>query len=168
MIRRFQFEAEIYETFSCVPMAGRRKLDRVGLKVSLEQWQKLGRGERLMICHAPAESDEECDALRLFVREVTFARCGVIPKDLPDEVRQGATPPAAPPPQLIDNAKAAGVTITQNAWDGLDDDERYALIKLGGGAPQSHNLEVALAEFLGPAAEQGPGGELNRIKCQRA
>ncbi len=167
MIRRFQFEAEIYESLSCVPMAGRRKLDRVGLKVSLDQWQKLGRGERLMICHAPAESADECEALRVFVQEATLARSGSMPKDLPEQARAGATPPAAPPPQLVENAKAAGVAITQNAWDGLDDDERYALIKLGGGAEQSHNLKVALAEFFNRAAEH-PGDEANRIRCARA
>jgi hypothetical protein len=33
-------------------MAVRRKLDRLGIKIGLEQWELLGRGERLMICHA--------------------------------------------------------------------------------------------------------------------
>src|SRR5271170_6703373 len=44
-VRRFNFEAEVYESLSCVPMAVRRKLDRAGVKVGLKQWRALGRGE---------------------------------------------------------------------------------------------------------------------------
>jgi len=49
MIRKFKFEDEMHESLQCVPMAVRRKLDRVGLKVGLEQWKALDRGERLAI-----------------------------------------------------------------------------------------------------------------------
>ena len=54
MIRKFKFEEEIYESLNCLPMAARRKLDALGVKLSLAQWEQLGRGERLMICHAPS------------------------------------------------------------------------------------------------------------------
>ena len=54
MIRRFQFEAEIYDSMSCLPMAARRKLDRLGVKIGLEQWQKLARGERRRVDMKPA------------------------------------------------------------------------------------------------------------------
>jgi hypothetical protein len=58
-MRRFQFEADIYETLNCVPMAVRRKLDKIGLKVGLDQWQALSRAERLAVCYLPAESHDE-------------------------------------------------------------------------------------------------------------
>ena len=147
MMRRFQFEAEVYESLSCLPMAARRKLDQLGIKVSLDQWQQLGRGERLMICHAPTASAEEAEALRIFINEVTLAKCGTKPKDLPEEKRQSAKPPASAPALLVENAKASGVTLTQAAWAALDDDQRYALIKLGV-EKQSHNLKAALDEFV--------------------
>ncbi|MBV8361699.1 MAG: hypothetical protein JO189_27745, partial [Deltaproteobacteria bacterium] len=67
MMRQFDFEAEIYESLSCLPMAARRKLDRLGLKISLEQWQRLSRAERLMICHAPASMPDECEVLKSFI-----------------------------------------------------------------------------------------------------
>src|SRR5215831_13312096 len=108
MIRQFEFEAEIYESLSCVPMQARRKLDAVGIKVGLAQWQQLGRGERLMICHAPANSPEECAALKLFIEEATMARAGSRPKELSEEVRRGATPPPAPPPRLTAHARDLG------------------------------------------------------------
>jgi hypothetical protein len=147
MMRRFQFEAEVYESLSCLPMTARRKLDQLGIKIGLEQWQQLGRGERLMICHAPTASADETEALRIFINEVTLARCGTKPKELPEEKRQGAQPPASVPALLVENAKANGVALTQSAWGALDDEQRYALIKLGI-EKQSHNFKAALAEFV--------------------
>jgi len=148
MIRQFQFESEIYESLSCVPMQARRKLDAVGVKIHLAQWQQLGRGERLMICHAPANTPEESAALKLFIQEATMARAGSAPKDLSEEVRQGATPPKSPPSRLVAHARDLGTDLTQDRWNSLDDDERYALTKLGDVERPSHNLKSALTEFL--------------------
>ena len=148
MIRRFKFEDEIHQNLSCVPMHARRKLDRAGVKISLGQWQALGRGERLAICHLPAESEDECDALRMFIEEAVRNRGAGEAKPLSDEARRAADPPPTPPSRLIDNARAEGVALNQVEWDRLDPDERYALLKLGGGAERSHNLGAALREFL--------------------
>jgi hypothetical protein len=158
MIRQFQFEAEVYESLSCVPMQARRKLDALGIKVHLAQWQQLSRGERLMICHAPANLDDERDALRIFIDEVTLARTGTPPKELGEDARRGASPPASPPEVLVANARERGVELTQAAWNSLDDDERYALVKLGAVGKVSRNLKAALDEFL---ALHAPAANVN-------
>jgi hypothetical protein len=150
VIRKFKFEAEIYESLSCLPMAARRKLDALGIKISLAQWEQLGRGERLMICHAPSGSEEERHALRTFIQEVTIARTGSAPKDLPEDSRRSAYPPAQPPDALVRNARADGIELGDGAWAKLDDDQRYALIKLGDTDKRSHNFKAALDEFLRP------------------
>jgi hypothetical protein len=149
MIRRFKFEDEVHHSLACVPMAVRRKLDRVGVKVSLEQWQTLAQHERLAICHLPTDSDEERNALKTFLEETVQARSGAAIKALSDEVKRSAEPPAAPPKRLVENAQSAGITLSQTVWERLDPDERYALIKLGGGAEQSHNFAAALHELIG-------------------
>jgi hypothetical protein len=148
MMRQFEFESEIYQSLSCLPMAARRKLDRLGLKISLEQWQQFSRGERLMICHAPDNSPDECDVLRLFIHEVAVSRSGLPPRALADKSRDAAKPPADPPPVLVANADALGVALTGREWERLDDDERYALIKLGGALRPSHNFTAALHELV--------------------
>jgi hypothetical protein len=148
MIRRFKFEDEVHQTLSCVPMAVRRKLDKIGLKISLDQWQALGRGERLAICHLPIESAEERDTVATFIDETVRHRCGNAAKPLSEDIRRAADPPAAPPAMLITNAKAQGFEIGQPAWERLDQDERYALMKLGGGTEPSHNFHAALQELL--------------------
>jgi hypothetical protein len=147
MIRKFKFEDEIYSSLSCLPMAARRKLDQLGLKIGFDQWQQLSRGERLMICHAPIASEDETEALRLFVNDVMMAKCGATPKQLPPEKRQGVNPPKMVPAQLVESAQKTGVALTQAAWASLDDDERYALIKLGV-EKESHKLKAALDEFV--------------------
>ena len=153
MIRKFKFEAEIYESLNCLPMAARRKLDAVGIKLHLAQWEQLGRGERLMICHAPADSEEEQSALRTFIEEVALARTDSPAKILSDDARRSANPPDQPPELLAHHALAAGVELDDKAWATLDDDQRYALIKLGASERPSHNLELALQEFFENSAQ---------------
>ncbi len=148
MIRKFRFEDEIYESLSCLPMAARRKLDALGIKISLAQWEQLGRGERLMICHALSGSEEERDALRTFIEEATVVRTRSPPKTLPEDVRLSACPPAHLPDLLARNARAIGIELDDTAWAAMDEDQRYALIKLGDTEKPSHNFEAALEEFL--------------------
>ncbi len=148
MFRRFKFEDEVHQSLSCVPMAVRRKLDRVGVKLSLAQWQKLTRNERLAICHLPVESGEECEATRNFIEEAVLARSQSPTKALPEEVRRSAEPPMEPPPGLVELAGINGVRLGRAEWERLDSDERYALIKLSSGAKPSHNFAAALREFL--------------------
>src|SRR5579863_669704 len=147
-MRYFKVEDEVHQSLSCVPMTVRRKLDRVGVKISLEQWQALGRGERLAICHLPVGEADECAALRTFIEEALQNRRAGRSKELSEEMRRAADPPAMPPAPLIERARAAGVALAQADWDRLDADERYALIKLGGGKEVSHNLIAALHELV--------------------
>ena len=146
MMRKFQFEAEVYESLSCLPMVARRKLDELGIKIGFDDWGQLSRGERLMICHAPIASEDERGALRYFIDEVMTRHGGKL-KELPESKRQGLKPPAAVPPRLVESAQADGIALTQDAWSGFDDDQRYVLIKLGV-EKQSHKLQAALAEFM--------------------
>ncbi len=149
MFRRFKFEDEIHQSLSCVPMAVRRKLDRIGVKLSLDQWQQLARSERLAICHLPVESGEERDATRTFIEEAVLSRSKSSTKELAEEIRRSAEPPSTPPASLVELAHTHDVALGQSEWDRLDSDERYALIKLSSGPTPSHNLAVALHEFLG-------------------
>jgi Conserved nitrate reductase-associated protein (Nitr_red_assoc) len=86
--------------------------------------------------------------LRSFIDETSLAKAGTHPKELPESVRQAAEPPIEPPADLIANAKNLGITLDRARWNSLDDDERYALIKLGSGPKMSHNLELALRELV--------------------
>jgi len=107
-----------------------------------------------MICHAPTDSEEERSALRTFIEEVALARTGSPVKVLPDEARVSADPPAHLPQLLAQHARAFDVELDDTAWAALDDDQRYALMKLGDAERPSHNLAPALVEFFGIGTEQ--------------
>jgi hypothetical protein len=155
MMRKFNFEAEIYESLNCLPMAARRKLDAIGIKLHLAQWEQFRRGEKLMICHAPADSSEERIALTTFIQEVALARTGSPAKVLSDDTRHSADPPDQPPQVLVLHARGFGIELDGESWASLDDDQRYALIKLGDVEKPSHNLRLALSEFFGSRVGQG-------------
>ncbi len=147
MIRKFKFEDEMHESLQCVPMAVRRKLDRVGLKIGLEQWKSLDRGERLAICHFPVDSAEELDGLGVFIREAMKRRFGAEPKTLSDAQRASAEPPASPPSRVVANVRTQGFNLNPEVWSRLDGDERFALMKMADAETPSHNLGAALKEF---------------------
>jgi hypothetical protein len=117
-----------------------------------------------MICHAPADTEEERSALRTFIDEVVISRTGSPAQILPEEARQCAYPPAHPPLMLVHNARASGVELNAEAWAELDDDQRYALIKLGDAKKPSHNLKPALQEFFSKDSQQQPSSLEARLK----
>ena len=168
MLRKFRFEADIYNSLNCLPIAVRRKMDRTGVKMSLAQWQALTRQERLAICHLPAESDEEMEVLTEFVNQAVAARSGSAPGVLAADKRKLAEPPAEPPARLVERAHALGFELAQADWDGLDDDARYALVKLGDGADAGQNLQAALTELLGDwDRDADPASERFKHRCSR-
>ncbi len=154
MFRRFHFEDDIYCTLECVPMTVRRKLDRIGLKVHLAQWQALSQGERLAICHLPAGEAEECDALRTFIVEAVQRTSGVQPQDLTPEQRRASEPPEQVPPSLVSEAASAGAVLTQSMWERLDADERYMLTKL---EKRGAKLAIALRELFAQPPQASAG-----------
>jgi hypothetical protein len=148
MIRKFKFEAEIYESLNCLPMAARRKAG-----CSRDQTPSGAMGA----ARARGEVDDlsrsrgfrggtECaENLHRRSSTGTYRLSGQDPFRRYAPVRQSARSPAADtgPPRT-----RAGVELDDKAWAALDDDQRYALIKLGDSERPSHNLELALQEFL--------------------
>jgi hypothetical protein len=146
MMREFMFEEEMHQSLAGVPMAVRRKLDRVGVKIGLKQWQALGRGERLAICHLPIDHENQRETLNLFITEAVERACGEQPKTRRKRARHRRTAPHTLPAEVAAQ-RAPRARLDQAAWERLDADERHALINLVGGARHSHNLAAALAEF---------------------
>jgi hypothetical protein len=81
MIRKFKFEHQIYESLNCLPMAARRKLDALGIKISLAQSERLDFGEGRSSPTAPGIHDVTSPDMRGFrmtisggVIDVNFGR----------------------------------------------------------------------------------------------
>jgi len=147
-MRRFDFESDIYETLSCVPMAVRHKLDCAGIKITLQQWEALPLAERRILCELPQQTQSQLSQLSELICQRTRECSGEQPSVLSSEQRHAAFPPSELPSRLADNARALGFALSPERWTSLDDDERYALMKLGGGLRTKRNFGPALKEFL--------------------
>ncbi len=153
-MRRFAFEAEIYETLSCIPMAVRAKLDRAAVKIALEQWLALGMAERRWLCEHPTATAQEVESFAESVCRLVAQHSGAAPPRLSSEQQQSAFANAQLQERVAANARLCGFELDAAAWARLDDDERYALAKLGGGQRVRRNFAAALKEFLGADAER--------------
>jgi len=128
--KRFVFEGNVHETLDCVPLTVRRKLDLVGLKISLSGWQTLAREERLALCHLPVDDAGELAVYRE-IFEGFAARAGVplspLPNDASERTRWNSPRPPAPVQARLD---ALGCGLEPSRWTSLDEESRYALVKM--------------------------------------
>jgi hypothetical protein len=147
MYRRFAFEGDIHASLECVSLAVRRKLDLAGLKISLKGWQSLPRADRLTLCHLPVDCKDEIDVYR----EVMLSCCGrsVVPLTALDDEGAAAQIWNAPsvPPLLRDRIHSLGVSLPDMVWNRLDEEVRYALVKLANPKRKAEKLPALLVEL---------------------
>ena len=148
MYKPFAFEGEVHQSLSCVPLAVRRKLDVAGLKISLEGWQLLTREERLALCHLPVDSDAEVAVYQEIMRG--FCARHAVPLKPLTEVRDHGRSWNSDdiPVPVADRLHELGRALPVAAWRALDEESRYALLKLA-------DPKQAAAKFLAVLAELG-------------
>jgi hypothetical protein len=74
---------EDLDDLDLIPRSVRDKLDRVGIKLHLRDWQKLSLVERENLVRQPCESSEEVDLYRRSLEELIRRRTGNTPEYLP-------------------------------------------------------------------------------------
>jgi hypothetical protein len=143
----FDFEDDFVRTLRCIPMCVRFKLDRTAVKLSLRQWSRFTLADRHGLRRQPCETPAEIEAYRQTLIDLIALRSG-------DEARRLAEPPPTvwsdrePPSAVMAMARERGARrITGDAWRGLSDLQRYALIKLTRDKHENANFVPALMEF---------------------
>jgi hypothetical protein len=144
--RVFRFEAEFAGDLRCLPMAVRRKLDLAGVKLKLATWHGLAREERERLLAWP-DDGPSLGGLRQWLLE----RSATLPqgpaRPLPPaegaDWQRGETLPAG----LAASCRELGVAVGLEAWSGLDELQRFALVKLSHPGHEHRNLPRALEEF---------------------
>ncbi len=143
MPRILSFERELYAALDLMPFTIRRKLDLAGLKLSLVGWQSLPLSDRRAL--ADAEVDDDA-SVRSFAAALQAAagHAGAKLQPLPPP---GLAPWRSPavPAAVRDGLLALGATLADADWAALDDEARYALLKLAGKHPE--RLRAALVEL---------------------
>jgi len=76
---------EAEDDLELIPRSVRDKLDRVGIKLHLRDWQKLTMAERCGLVDQPCDSTEEVDRYRQGLEDLIRRRTGSSPEYLPPQ-----------------------------------------------------------------------------------
>ncbi len=140
--RVYAFEG-IDESLPYIPLAGRRLLDALGRKLSLDGWLSLPLPDRTRLVEAGASDKVDASVVRL-VDAAHPAPVAQVPLAEPD---------AVVPPE--------GVAVDAATWRGLRPLDRYALGKL---ARKPEKLARACAEIVGVTLSHvGPSGDARMV-----
>ena len=71
------------QTLEFIPRTVRDKLDRVGIRLHLTEWQALSVADREWLCNAPYASTEEADTYAARLEAIVRAATGKPPARLP-------------------------------------------------------------------------------------
>lgn len=143
--RYFKFESDFVGTLRCVPMCVRFKLDLAGVKLKLGEWSKLSPAEREYIAALPVDTRAAVQTFRNVIVILTRIATGAIPS-LMDPVNPDWNDDDVPD-QVAEKAVSLGVAVPHESWRGLDELERFALMKLSRPGHEGKNFGPALEEF---------------------
>lgn len=146
--RIFAFEADFADDLRCIPMAVRFKLDRVGIKVSLKQWTKIGPANRLALLALRCDAPQEIAAYRKTLAGMIAMHSNEPIKPIAAEFEPAWTDRQRVPVSVVEQATRAELPEpTLDAWSKLSTLERFALLKLARSNHDNDNFGLALREF---------------------
>jgi hypothetical protein len=145
----FGFESELEASLMYMPMAVRFKLDKSGIKLSLNQWQQLSESNRRDLLATRCESESEISNYRCALETLIRTTIGEEPRTL-DTGGPRPWETQAVPSQITQKCLELGVAPpTPFQWRALTPLQRFALLKLTRDGDHSRNLIPALREFAG-------------------
>lgn len=143
----FKFESDFVDTFRCIPMIVRYKLDTCGIKLKLPEWVKLSVEEKEQLAYLPCHTEAEIAGYRTYLEELVRQRTGHeasqlppveavwdVVSEVPDEIQQKALEWECAP-------------LTLDHWLQLNTLQRFALVKLSRSGHEGKNFPRALKEF---------------------
>jgi len=138
----FAFEGDFQTDLRCIPMVVRRRLDEVGIKLTLKEWVKLGPESRaVVLASVPA------DEFAATVRELVERRMGTPPGDCAVDHAPAWADRAHIPAEVAAKAVAEGIALTAAQWSALAPLQRFALFKLSRSSHKNENFGPACREF---------------------
>lgn len=143
----FNFEKDLEENgLACIPMCVRYKLDMVGIKLSLKQWNRLTPADRMLFAEIRMKTDNDKIKFEEYL-------CFLLEGDKEGNILR------IPPPRseqelkmvtfisLNEKLESVPLHITWSQWDSLSVLQQFAISKLIKPGHESKNLWPALTEF---------------------
>lgn len=158
----FDFEIPSSDNFAFIPLSVRFHLDRCGLRISLDDWQRLPLDSRIALSsYRVLEADEvEADGPKEDFAVVLTATMQAHAGHPPETEGGPASLPGddrtAVPEALLQQCALTHLRVIDlAAWRGLSRFQRYALAKLSRKPKANHDFPQAMREFGLAAALDG-------------
>jgi hypothetical protein len=151
MFHRFAFESAFYPSLSRVPVHVRMKLDLTGIKISLKEWLAFSFQERNVLCHLPADAEDERQVFISYIDYLSAAHCGrpaAKTAPLPSSVWNTLDPVPQP---VAQKSSTTGRPVSSEEWMRWESFQRYALYKTA----LSKNDPEAFVAVLNELRESG-------------
>lgn len=144
----FDFETDFVEpNIRCIPMIVRFKLDACGVKLKLAEWSRMTPEERQRFAEAPCVTPEEIRRYREDLRQLILERTGNAVSEFPVEENPGWKSTNTIPLSVAEKFAETGSSLSLEAWAGLTDLQRFALLKLSRPGHENKNFPKAVVEF---------------------
>lgn len=146
MFYKFRYEQEFYGSLDRVPLHVRMKLDLTGIKLSLNEWLAFSVEERNVLCHLPADEEEEKrtfkNYLNFLCRNYNGRQASAMPPSSPClwDTEQIAHP-------VLERSAATQSHVTVDEWRRWPSHYRYALYKTAVSKSEPEQFLAVLAEL---------------------
>lgn len=148
MIRYFKFEEDFVEdNIRCIPMVARFKLDACGIKLKLKEWSQMNEEERVNVSEYSCSTAEEIQAYRQYLEEVILHRTGNAAQELEIDKNPGWANKEVIPAILKQKLSECSFSMELEQWQGLNDLQRFVLVKLSRPSHENKNFPIAMREF---------------------
>ena len=144
--RLFGFESELEASLIYIPIAVRFKLDKCGVKLSLDQWKQLPQGDRRALLGVQCENDVEIADYGRELQALIRAATGDEPRMF-EVVTRPWDDPNVPSQVTRKILECGALPPTPYQWRALTPLQRFALIKLSRDGEHGRNFVPALREF---------------------
>jgi hypothetical protein len=144
--RVYAFESDFAGDLRCLPMAVRRKLDLAGVKLKLVHWHGLTGEERQRLL-AWADDEGSLAAMCAWLLERSRALPQGPASLLAPAVDEAWHQESILPESLAASCRQLGLHLRPQGWAGLDELQRFTLVKLSHPGHEHRNLARALEEF---------------------
>jgi len=144
----FAFETDFAGTLVCIPMSVRMKLDQVGIKLSLKQWNRMPEeARRELIDRSCTEAAATAD-YRGFLIGLIEKFTASAAEQLPPEPAPAWADATEVPERITRWAQAVGVPgPSPGQWAALTPLQRFTLFKLTRPGHSNENFVPAMREF---------------------